>query len=156
MTTEYTTLEDKEKLLKMLVGAVCTNLSANDEKLEENRSSGSSAYKNFKAKMLVANHVEIPDAKRARAREAMAFWNSTGVRVQNLIDYVMLLNNALELFDDVSKKNDVWSIPHRATQLQTRPPGPQGSNFTEFNTPVNVRNSDKIHLLLNRIHELVE
>ena len=156
MTTEYKTEDDKEKLLKTIIGAVCNNLRYNDEELEKKHSSGSSAYQNFKAKMLVANHVQIPDAKRARAREAMTFWDSRGVRVQNLIDYVMLLQNALELFNDVSKKNDVWIYPHRKNYLQTRPPGPQKSNFAEVNTPVTVRNSDKVGLLLNRIHELLE
>jgi hypothetical protein len=152
MATEYKTEDDKIKLLKMLIGAVCNNLSANDEQLEETGSSGGPRYKRFKEIMLRANFTGVVHSgKRNLAREALTYWDSTGI--QMLIDYVELLENTLDLFDNESKKNDVWIIPYsQATHLVTK----QKSNFAGVNTPVNVRNSDKIHLLLNRIHELVE
>ncbi len=156
MTTFCKTKNDKEKLLKMFIGAVCNNLRYNDEELEETNSSGGPKYEMFKNKMLVANRVTLTDAKRDRAREAMNYWDSAMAKVQGLFDYVSLLKSTLALFDDDSKKNDVWIYPHKATQVRTRPPGPQRSNFAEVNTPVTVRNSGTVDLLLNRMHQLLE
>jgi hypothetical protein len=157
MTTEYETQGDKMGLLKMLIGGVCNNLGDNDAELERSGRSGGSAYETFKSIMLRANFRGVTDdGKRKRAREAMEHWQANMARVQKLGDYVTLLQSALALFDDESKKNDVWIYPHRATRLQTRPPGPQRSEFAEVNTPVTERNSDKVELLLNRMRELLE
>jgi hypothetical protein len=157
MTTEYETPGDKMGLLRMLIGGVCNNLKDNDEQLEKNGRSGGEKYERFKSIMLRANFARVTDGgKRDRAREAMQYWQASMALVQKLGDYVMLLQSALALFDDESKKDDVWIYPHRATMLQSRKPGPQRSDFGGVVTPVTARNSDRVELLLNRMRELLE
>jgi hypothetical protein len=157
MTTEYKTQGDKTGLLKMLIGGVCNNLGDNDVEFQKSGSSGGLGYETFKSLMLRANFGRVTDnGKRKLARDAMQYWQPSMARVQTLGDYVTLLQSALALFDDESKKNDVWIYPHRATRLQSRPPGPQRSEFAEVNTHVTERNSDKVELLLNRMRELQE
>jgi hypothetical protein len=102
--------------------------------------------------MLLANFRSYQHAtKKKLACEAMQFWNPAMALVQGLLDYVSLLKSTLALFDNESKINDVWIYPHKAIQLET-----QRSNFANVNTPVTVRNSGTVDLLLNRMHELLE
>jgi hypothetical protein len=154
MTTEYKTLDDKIKLLKTFIGAVCNNLRVNDEELLKTNSSGGPEYEKFKNIMLRANFkIVSDDGKLNLAREAMICWKPEMSQVQMLDDYVSLLKSIIALLYDESTDNDVWIYRHQATQVVTRK---QGSNFANVNTPVTVRNSGTVELLLNRIHELLE
>jgi hypothetical protein len=152
MTTLYKTLDEKVRLMKTFIGAVCNNLRVNDEELLKTGSSGGPEYENFKNIMLRANFQGVTeDGKLSLANEAMKCWKPEMAQVQMLTDYVSLLKSIIALLNDESKDNDVWIYRHKATEVVT-----QESNFANFNTPVIMRNSGTVDLLLNRMHELLE
>jgi hypothetical protein len=122
MSTEYNTEADKNQLLKETIDGICNNLKVHDKLGSNNCYFSGSNFTVFKSAIEEAKKMTTPARKRAKAAEAMQYWDwKAGSSWQILIYYVKLLRNILVLFDDDSKMVDVWIKAEKSSEIQTRP-----------------------------------
>ena len=122
MSTEYNTEADKNKLLKETIDGICNNLEVYDKPFSKNKFFSGHQFTVFKRNIEEAKKMTTPDRKRAKAAEAMQYWDSNaGSSWQILIYHVRVLQNILALFEDDEKMDDVWIKAEKSSKIQTRP-----------------------------------
>ncbi len=121
MRTEYHTEADKNKLLKETIDGICNNLNVHDKLGSHNYYFSGSDFTKFKNNIEEAKKMTTPARKRAKAAEAMQYWDwKAGSSWQILIYYVKVLKHILALFDDASKMDDVWIKAEKSSDIETR------------------------------------
>jgi len=122
MRTEYHTEADKNKLLKETIDGICNNLEVYDKPFSKNKFFSSHKFTVFKRNIKEAKELTTPDRKRAKAAEAIQYWDWNAVSSWLiLIYYVKVLKHILALFDDASKMDDVWIKAEKSSDIETRP-----------------------------------
>ena len=121
MSTEYNTEADKNKLLKETIDGICNNLNVHDKPFSNNHYFSGDQFTVFKRNIKEAKELTTPDRKRAKAAEAIQYWDSNaGSSWQILIYHVRVLQNILALFEDDEKMDDVWIKAEKSSKIQTR------------------------------------
>jgi hypothetical protein len=122
MSTEYNTEADKNGLLKETIDGICNNLNVHDIPFSNNHYFSGSNFTVFKSAIEWAKKMTTPSRKRAKAAEAIQYWDwKAGSSWQILIYHVRVLQNILALFEDDEKMDDVWIKAEKSSKIQTRP-----------------------------------